>query len=280
MSTRLALVGLILLVILLGGCGGGDDIPRAILGDYYPLTVGTTWVYDSIIEIETASELFTTTGTYTRTLSAFAPITVAGETHQAYRFDQTSTYSAVPDLTAPGSVIVNPALRYLFNVGGPGQPISTYYVQEPAATNHPARVKLVALSEYGGPLQAAGQPAPYLLTPPYHGNANEFGSWFIPLPLMPPQTTMGEIKVRDKVLDYDDLTSLYGPAHAIVDIYYFETPINLNGQQGQFGGRGRTFFFDRLGVGSAAEVTDWWGTLQINGQWARITVRLSLRSMT
>ena len=281
MSKRLAPVCLVLFVLVIGGCGGGGDAPLLIPGNYYPLTVGTTWVYDTVIEVETASELFATTGTFTRKLSSFAPVNVAGHVHNAYRFDQTSTAAAIPALHGAASKVVAPAVKYLFSTTGGLQPVTAYYVKNPVSAGKPANVSLLALAENGGPVKPVASPQPELMTPPYRGTAEQFSTQFIPTPLLPPSSAMSNLTVHDKLLDYGDLVGVNGPAHAVIDIFFFETNVNLGGNLGQLGGRARSFFFDGLGLASGAfEVSDWSATLQVKGQWARITLRMTLKSMS
>lgn len=282
MSKRLASVCLVLLVLVIGGCsGGGGEAPLLIPGNYYPLTVGTTWVYDTAIEVETASELFATTGTFTRKLSSFAPLSVGGKVYDAYRFDQTCTAAAVPALKGAASKAVAPAVKYLFSKTGGLQPVTAYYVQNPFSAGNPANVSLLALAENGGPVKAVGHRQPKLMTPPYRGAAEQFSTLLIPTPLLPPSADMSTLTVRDKLLDYGNLLSVEGPAHAVIDIYFFETDVNLGGNVGQLVGRGRNCFFDGVGLASGEfEASDWTVTLQVKGQWARITVRMWLKSMS
>jgi hypothetical protein len=281
MSKRLAVVCLVLLVLIIGGCGGGDDRPVVISGDYYPLRVGTTWVYDTVIQVETASDLFTTTGTFTRNISSLGPLNVGGKHYNAYAFDQTATVDSLPVLTGAGSRVVAPAVTALFSPAGGLQPVTAYYVANPAADGIPANVTLVALAENGAPPHRVPATQPLLLTPPYRGTAEQFGTQFIPTPLLPPSSTMTNLTVRDKLLDYSDLDGLNGRTHAVTEIYYFQTDVNLGGTVGQLGGRGRNFFLDGLGLASGSgSVSDWSGLLQVQGQWARITVQMTLRSMS
>ena len=281
MLKRLAPVCLVLFVLIIGGCGGGGDAPLLIPGNYYPLTVGTTWVYDTVIEVETASELFATTGTFTRKLSSFAPVSVGGHVYDAYRFDQTSTVVTIPTLTGSASTVVAPAVKYLFSNAGGLQPVRAYYVVNPLSAGSPTNVSLVAVAENGGPVRAVASQQPMLMTPPYRGTAAQFGAQFVPTPFLPPSSTMSNLTVHDKLLDYGELIGLTGPAHAVIDIYYFEADVKLAGDVGQLGGRGRTFFSDGIGMSSGEAVdSDWSALLQVKGQWARITLRMALKSMS
>jgi hypothetical protein len=272
MLKRLAPVALMLLIPLITGCGGGDTTPIILEGDHFPLEVGRTWNYDIEVEAETAWRLFATTGTFTRTVTGIVPINLNGTVVQTYEVTQVTTVASVPtgnDLGPVDKTIVQ-AVNTLFQPDQGLQTVKAYYAQSPGPGNT-TQIVLIATAENGGPITLIQGTQPVLLNPPQDGYGSMADHWFVPLPLMPPTRDLSEYNQRNKILGYEVPPSL----KAALDIYFFSADINIGGLSGQFGGRGRTALIRDVGVGEASGlISDWFGTIQIDGNWARITARV------
>ena len=272
MFKRLAPVALMLLALLLSGCGGGDTTPIILTGDHFPLTVGRTWTYDVEVEAETAWDLFVTTGTFTRTVTGIVPVAVNGNLTNAFEFTQISTLVSVPTGDDLGP-IDRPIVRAVNKLFEPDQGLQTVraYYTEGAGPADTTAITLVATAENGGPITPIEWPRPRLLNPPQDGYGETASHWFVPMPMMPPTRSLSQYTQRSKILGYEVPPDLL----AALEIYFFSAKINLDGLSGEFGGRGRTPFIRDVGVGDALGlVSDWSATLQIGGDWARITTRL------
>lgn len=277
----LALACLLLLALTLAGCGGGGSAPVLVAGEYFPLTLGTTWTYDMTVEIETATGVATTSGTFVRDLAASVPITINGNTVQASEVSHTATLTTVPDVSDIATARLAKAINYLCSPTGGMQPLKAYYRQLPASGNLSPRLALLALAENGGAVTALPHTAPFLLNPTYQGAAQTVSGFFVPLPLRPPTADMTGLTVHDKLLDYGDVAGLNGLTHSVISIYYFSSDVTLDGVSGKLAGRGRTYLLDGLGFASGGtENCEWAGTLQVGGEWARITVTCTLASLT
>jgi hypothetical protein len=272
MFKRAAPVALMLLALLLSGCGGGDTTPIVLTGDFFPLTVGRTWNYDVEVEAETAWNLFVTTGTFTRTLTGMVPITVDGNLTNTFEFTQISTVVSVPTGNDMGPVD-RPVVRAVNKLFEPDQGLQTvraYYSQTPGPAGTTA-ITLVATAENGGPITLIEKPRPRLLNPPQDGFGETPTHWFLPVPMMPPTRTLSQFFERSKILGYEVPPDIL----AALEIYFFSANINLGGLPGQIGGRGRTALIKDVGVGEALGlISDWSCTLQIGGDWGRISTRL------
>lgn len=215
MPNRLALLCLLVLIIIaLGGCGGGGDSTAVLIaGQYFPLTVGTTWLYDTQLEVETPSETFVTTGTFTRRLAGKEPVAVNGETVMTYEFDQSATTNALPNLTGSASLPLVPAINYLFSASGGLQPVKAYYRLVGTTAELQQHLTLVAYAENDRPVTVLPQPRNILYLPPYQGTAQTASSWLVPMPLMPPMRDMTNLTVHDKLLDYGEIDQQQAGEH-------------------------------------------------------------------
>src|SRR3990172_1195662 len=134
----------VLLTILVGGCGGGS-LPALIAGDYFPLVIGRVWQYNTVLEAETASDDFNTTGTMTRTLIGTEIITVLGQVMNTYVFQHDYTTSALPVLPGQASFTLLPFINYMFSDPGGLQSVRAYYRLVAATPDKPANIELVAM---------------------------------------------------------------------------------------------------------------------------------------
>jgi hypothetical protein len=282
MSNRLMLIALALFVIALAGCGGESPPPTPIPGNYFPLSTPTTWNYTTNLEVNTQSDTFFTTGTFTRHLVGKVPIHLYGGIIQAYEIDQTATTNALPVLTGSSSLPIVPAINALFSATGGLQPVKAYYVTSPATAQSPARVTFIAQAENGGPPVALPSPQDYLLNPPYDATSINVASWFVPMPLMPPMRDMSNLAVKDSVLEFSKIQGPAGLVNAVTDIYFYSANVTLGGLSGIINGRGHNFYLDTVGLGSGSgTVSDFAGTLTINGQQpALITSEITLVSVS
>lgn len=279
MTARCLCILAVLLAILVAGCGGGGS-PVVIPGDYFPLVIGTVWQFSTVLEAETPSDDFNTTGTMTRTLIGTEVITVHGVPVNTYVFQHDYTTVATPNLTGQASISVAPFIDYLFSDPGGLQSVRAYYRLIAATPEIPAHVELVALSHVGGPIVEITAPRPYFLNPPYQGATRQSNLWFTPLPLMPFPTDLTEMESKDKVLNFGSFGGPGGDANAVVSIYYYSANLNVSGNLAAFAGRGRSFFKEGTGLIGAGELTDWYATINVGGNTSRVTSRMLLESIT
>lgn len=265
---------------MLGGCSGsGSESPALIPGDFFPLPVGTVWEYTTVLEAETETAEFSTTGTMTRTLLGQETISVFGEDLEVYVFQHDYTAAAVPPDFGGASTEVMPFIRHLFSDPGGLQSVRAYYWDAPAQGSLPSRVELVALSLVDGPIVPVAHPRPYLLTPTYDGTELTATSWFVPLPLMPLVSNLENLLVREKLLDYGDVTGPSGGRRAVVSIYTFASRLDIGTDIAPLGGRGRSFFRDGVGLCGAVELSDWYGFIDVGSATGRVTSRSTLVSV-
>lgn len=277
---RLLLLLIFPAIWLLAGCSGsGSDSPVIIPGNYFPLQAGTVWQYTTALEAETETAEFSTTGTMTRTLVGQETISVFGQNLDVYVFQHEYTADAVPPDFGGASTEVMPFIRHLFSDPGGLQPVRAYYRDAPAEGDLPSRVELVALSRVGGPIVPVAHPRPYLLTPAYHGTGWTATSWFVPMPLMPFLPEPDDLLVRDKLLDFGDLTGPGGGTHTVVSIYTFAGELDIDTATAPLGGRGRSFFRDGVGLSGDMELSDWYGFIDVGSATGRVTSRATLVSM-
>lgn len=270
---------LILLVVLISGCGGGNSTPLPIAGDFFPLTAGRTWNYNTVITVQTLWAEFKTNGTFTRHVTGIVPLTIHGSTVNTYEVVQTATVDNAPTDSDVGPVdqAVVRAVNYIFEPNVGLQEVHAYYHVSAATADVEPRITLVALAENGGPVTPTPGPQPFFLNPPFGGFAHTESLPFIPLPLMPPTATLSTPSVSDKVLAF----TLGGDiGNSIFDIYYYAADVNFNGTAGQMSGRGRNFMLPDIGLasqGANLNASDWTEVLQAGGYWARVTITLDLQ---
>lgn len=279
MTYRLMPALLIVLAFTLSGCGGGGSVPQPLVGDFFPLTDGTTWTYDLQLRVFMGGDPISFDGTYTRQLLGQEDLTIGGETVTAWVFEHVTAMPAVPDFDFPGVPALNTALNLLFASGGGLQTVRAYYVENPAAAGRPASVELVAISEEGGPIRPVMAPRPYLLTPPYSGAMQQASYWFMPMPLMPPVGTLENLQVHDKLLNFGLIGSLNGNQQAVVDIAYFEAEFAVGGREGAISGRSRAYYQDTIGFTGGLEPADWSATVSMEGRTAQVQSLLTLTSI-
>lgn len=274
-SVPVCLALLALAVMLISGCGGGNSSPAVISGNFFPLTAGDAWNYATAITVETPWKTFTTYGTFNRHVTGAVPITLHGETVNAIEVVQSATINTMPTTAdiGPEELPVVRAVDYLFSATFHDcQEVHAYYRQSGGDSNSRPRVTLVALSENDGPIVPTPALVPYFLNPPYDGFEHNESLPFIPMPLMPPTTSVSTPMVTDKVLAYLDPANPNG----LFDIYYYSAHVDFNGTAGAMSGRGRNYMLPDVGLTSSSEVnSDWAETIQVDGYWARISVTLT-----
>lgn len=278
MAARLLCIMALLAVVLLSGCGGGDSDPVLIAGNYFPLTVGAVWVYNTILEAETPTDEFTTTGTMTRTLVGTQDLQVDGATATTYVFRHDYTTNAVPNFTGGASVDVAPFINHLFAADGGLHSVLAYYRTVAATTDEPAHIELVAVARVGEANVSVPEPRPFLYNPPYHGTMENASTWFVPMPLMPFITEMTGFEHNDKTLNYGVLGGIGGSANTIVNISYYAADLNVDGSTAAIAGRGRNYCKDGVGFWGGEVQSDWYATINVHGNTSRVTSQAELVS--
>lgn len=281
MAVRLLCLMALLAVVLLSGCGGGGGAPVLIAGDYFPLPIGAVWQYNTVLQAETPTDNFATTGTMTRTLLGTRDILVGGALVTTFVFQHDYTTNAVPNF-APADVA--PFIDHLFAADGGLHSVRAYYRTVAATVNVPAHIELVAVSRVGEARVGVGQLRPFLFNPPYHGTGTRAASlWFTPMPLMPFLSDLSRIEQNNRTLNYGGSWGIGDNANCIISIYYYGADLTVDGKVAAIAGRGRNFYKDGIGLwgSTTPEVqSDWYATVNVGGETSRVTSRLELTSYT
>jgi len=279
MAARSLCILALLAVLILSGCGGGGSSPELVLGDYYPLLVGAVWTYNTVLQAETQTVNFSTTGTMRRELVSLQNLNLGPDVFTCYVFQHDYTANDFPYLDA-ASRPVEPFIQYLFSANGGLHSVRSYYRIVPAAANFPAHLELVALQRVGEPVVRVPAPRPYLFTPAYHGVMQAASLWFTPMPLMPFVTDLSSVEEHDKTLNYGTSGGIGGSTNCIINIHYYGANLNVDDGVAAIAGRGRTFYKDGVGLWGFDVQSEWYGTINVGGLTSRVTSSLELTSYT
>jgi len=276
MFYRLLPALLLPLVMLITGCGGGGSTPVVIPGDFFPLNVGQTWDFDVDFSINGMGQVLDDIpGTMTRTLVGRESIILDGTSRSAYVFEHVYTIDNRPDLSVFGNTPLREALELLFSQEGGLQTVRSYYTISEDALGSSDRIRLSAISEGDGPVEAIPTPRPYFLNPPYDGHMQSASRCFPQMPLMPPMATVQNSTATEKLLDYGDTGGPLGTRRSVVAICYFQSQFHFGDTTGSINGRARTFYQDGVGMSAnLAEPSDWSATVTVPGGSAIVTSTL------
>ncbi|MBU0610943.1 MAG: hypothetical protein KKI08_23890 [Armatimonadetes bacterium] len=279
MTARVLCLMALLAVVLLSGCGGGGGVPVLIAGNYFPLPIGAVWVYNTILEAETQTDNFATTGTMTRTLVGTKDMWVGPDLCTCFIFRHDYTTNAVPNFGA-ASQDVAPFIDHLFAAAGGLHSVFIYYREVAATADVPAHVEMVGMARVGEADVRVAIPRPYLFIPPYHGTAQDTTLWFTPMPLTPFPTELDTMQVNDKVLNYGASGGIGGTQNCIISIHYHGANFQVDGETAAIAGRGRTVYKDGVGLWGYDIRSDWYATINVGGETSRVTSEIELTSYT
>lgn len=281
MAARSLCILALLAVLVLSGCsgGGGGSAPELLAGNYFPLVVGTVWTFDTVLQAETQTDSFETTGTMTRTVTGIENITVDGVLSPCTVIQNDYTTAGVPAFGG-ASAAVAPFINHCFAADGGLNSVRSFYRVVAATADFPAHIELVAQQRVGDAIVIVPRPRPYLFSPTYHGTMSAARLWFVPMPLMPDQTELSSVEEHEKTLNYDFSDGLGGPANCVVSIYYYGANLTVDGNVAAIAGRGRNFYKDGVGLWAYDIQSDWYGTINVAGVTSRVTSRLYMTSFT
>jgi hypothetical protein len=279
MAARVLCLMTLLAVVLLGGCSGGNGVPVLIPGDYFPLPVGAVWVYNTVLQAETQTDSFSTTGTMTRTLVGTEDLQIGPDLVTAFVFQHDYTTNGVPAFGA-ASQDVAPFINHLFSANGGLHSVRAYYRIGPRSPDLSTQIDLVAVSRVGEPVVRLVEPRPFLFNPPYQGTAQSASLWFTPMPLMPFASELSRVEQHDKTLNYGGSGGIGDTQNLIISIYYYGADLTVGGEVAAIAGRGRNFYKNGIGLWGYDVQSDWYGTINVGGETSRVTSRLELISYT
>jgi hypothetical protein len=279
MAARVLCPMVLLAVLLLSGCGGGESVPVIIAGDYFPLLVGAVWQCNTVLQAETQTDNFSTTGTMTRTLVGTEDLTIGGTVVPTYVFRHDYTTNAVPVFGA-ASQDVMPFINHLFSADGGLHSVLAYYRTVAATADVPAHLELVALQRVGRSRVIVDDPRPILFTPPYHGTNQSASLWFTPMPLMPFVSELSLGEHHEKTLNYGSSGGIGDVQNCIVSIYDYGANFTVGGDTAAIAGRGRTFYKNGVGLWGYDVQSDWYATINVGGETSRVTSRIEITSYT
>jgi len=279
MAARLLCLMALLAVVLLSGCSGGGVVPVLIAGDYFPLPIGAVWQYNTVLQAETQTDNFATTGTMTRTVVGTEDLWIGPDLVTTFVVQHDYTTNAIPAFGA-ASQDVAPFIDHLFSANGGLHSVRAYYRAVAATADVPAHIELVAVARVGEPVVRLVAPRPFLFNPPYQGTAQTASLWFTLMPLMPFASELTRIEQHDKTLDYGSSGGIGGADNLIVNICYYGADFTVNGETAAIAGRGRNFYKNGIGLWGYDVQSDWYGTINVGGETSRVTSRLELTSYT
>ncbi len=269
-------LSVLLVMLFLAGCGGGNDVAETIPGDFFPLRVGDQWTYRFDTKVEIHNEVYESSGTSVSRLVRTQNISVDGSTANAYVIR--TTFNLVPPDFGPEILpILRSLLEHLFSADGGLAAIEAYYV--PKDTNSdgtPDRVTLAATSPVGGATAKVAAPAPFILMPPVNGIAAGATRNLSTDALLPADENI----IRRRVAS--DLRYLTGLGYAgisgdtIIRIDKHMYEVEFNGHRGVLDGRCRQIYLDTVGLADS----DNFSLVSFGQQQARVSAFRVLTNFT
>lgn len=261
---RVLLVGIVLSVTLLAGCGGGGSTPVTLTGNYSPLDIGSVWTYNYKTWVETSVERLESSGRMTRTVVGRRDVMADGYPVSALLVETTYTGGTIPPLSVEPTRTLAGYLDIMFSPTGGLNTTQNYYIYQDITGDGIKEQVLLAWGHGGIAPLVVAEPRPFITNPPIPGLGYQTTALPITMPLMPPAAHLRDLKVHSKLLDYGPENTALGTLPAVVLIDTFDAAALLDTHHGTLSGRSRLFLQQGVGLTRG----DWEATVNFNGGWA------------